>query len=161
MAPGYLEKRRSASFFRNDASAWGAFVDVIRSWLYSITIKDLLTMYFIIVKRSFFMPSGLIFPENDSETIRSNTVVTYPDTGYDLLRFGPFGALLERYEKQSYALPWQIKSTLIILVFLPVRARSAAFCRTLRRALCRHILSKIIGRNGKSWQNEANRGRQK
>jgi hypothetical protein len=24
----------------------------------------------------------------------------------------------------------------------------------------RHILSKTIGRNGKSWQNEANRGRQ-
>ena len=62
-------------------------------------------------------------------------------------------------EHVFYPLPWQIKSTLIILVFLPVRARSAAFCRTLRRALCRHILSKIIGRNGKSWQNEANRGR--
>ena len=29
-------------------------------------------------------------------------------------------------------LPWQIKSTLIILVFLPVRARFAAICRTLR-----------------------------
>ena len=127
MAPGYLEKRRSASFFRNDASAWGAFVDVIRSWLYSITIKDLLTMYFIIVKRSFFMPSGLIFPENDSETIRSNTVVTSSDTGYDLLRIAPFGALLERYEKQSYALPWHTKRMDIFFIAPPELPRNALF----------------------------------
>ena len=63
-------------------------------------------------------------------------------------------------QAKGNTLPWQIKSTLIILVFLPVKARFAAFCRTLRRALCRHILSKIIGRNGKSWQTPANRGRQ-
>jgi hypothetical protein len=30
-------------------------------------------------------------------------------------------------EHVFYPLPWQIKSTLIILVFLPVRARFAAF----------------------------------
>ena len=37
-------------------------------------------------------------------------------------------------------------------------------CRVLPRfaqPVFKHILSKIIGRNGKSWQNEANRGRQK
>ena len=35
-------------------------------------------------------------------------------------------------------------------------------CRVLPRfaqPVFKHILSKIIGRNGKSWQNEANRGR--
>ena len=35
-------------------------------------------------------------------------------------------------EHVLYPLPWQIKSTLIILVFLPVRARFAAICRALR-----------------------------
>ena len=73
------------------------------------------------------MPSGLIFPENDSETIRSNTVVTYPDTGYDLLRFGPFGALLERYEKQSYALPWHTKRMDIFFIAPPELPRNAVF----------------------------------
>ena len=37
-------------------------------------------------------------------------------------------------------------------------------CRVLphfAQPVFRHILSKIIGRNGKSWQNEANRERQK
>jgi hypothetical protein len=60
----------------------------------------------------------LHFPENGTETIRSNTVVTSSDTGYDLLRIDPFGALLERYEKQSYALPWQTNRTFIILKIL-------------------------------------------
>ena len=64
-----------------------------------------------------------------------------------------------RHFKQLFAagqrLPWQIKSTLIILKILPVRARFAAQCRTLRRALSRHILSKTIGRNAEM----ANRGK--
>ena len=57
----------------------------------------------------------------------------------------------------AISLPWQIKSTLIILVFLPVRARSAAICRTLRWALREHILPKNrakIRKCGKSRQIE-------
>ena len=66
-----------------------------------------------------------------------------------------------RHFKQLFAagqrLPWQIKSTLIILVFLPVRARYAAFYRTLRTALREHILPKNrakIRKCGKSRQIE-------
>ena len=61
-----------------------------------------------------------------------------------------------RHFKQLFAagqrLPWQTNKTLIISKILPVRARFAAICRTLRWALCRHILSKIRGRNGKLRQ---------
>ena len=49
-----------------------------------------------------------------------------------------------RHFKQLFAagqrLPWQIKSTLIILKILPVRARFAAQCLTLRTALRGYIL---------------------
>ena len=89
-------------------------------------------MYFIIVKRSFFFAGRPHFPENGTETIRSNTVVISPDTGYDLLRFGPFGALLERYEKQSYALPWHTKSILIKQLLLSELLRNAVFWQVLR-----------------------------
>ena len=93
-------------------------------------------------------------------------VVTLMGRSKTVVEFFPIAAICRVLPNKSqqehvfYPLPWQIKSTLIILKILPVRARSAAFCRTLRRALSRHILSKIIGQNGKSWQNEANRGRQ-
>ena len=54
-------------------------------------------------------------------------------------------------------MPWQTKSTLIILGFLPVRARFAAICRTLRTAPRGHILPKNwakIRKCGKSRQIE-------
>ena len=59
-------------------------------------------------------------------------------------------------------LPWQTNKTFIILKILPVRARFAAFYRTLRTAPREHILLKNrakIRKCGKSRQNEANRGR--
>jgi hypothetical protein len=64
-----------------------------------------------------------------------------------------------RHFKQLFAagqrLPWQIKSTLIISKILPVRARFAAQCRTLRTAPREHILPKNrakIRKCGKSRQ---------
>ena len=65
-------------------------------------------------------------------------VVTLLSRSKTVVEFFPIAAICRILPNKSnpehvlYPLPWQIKSTLIILVFLPVRARSAAFCRTLR-----------------------------
>ena len=65
-------------------------------------------------------------------------VVTLLSRSKTVVEFFPIAAICRILPNKSnpehvlYPLPWQIKSTLIILVFLPVRARFAAFCRTLR-----------------------------
>ena len=59
---------------------------------------------------------------------RSKTVVEF----FPIAAFCRVLPNKSQQEHVFYPLPWQIKSTLIILVFLPVRARSAPFCRTLR-----------------------------
>jgi hypothetical protein len=62
-------------------------------------------------------------------------------------------------EHVFYPLPWQTNKTLIISKILPVRARFAAFYRTLRTAPRGYILSKKSGKNPEMRQIEANRGR--
>ena len=65
-------------------------------------------------------------------------VVTLMGRSKTVVGFFPIAAICRvllnksQPEHAFYPLPWQIKSTLIILVFLPVRARFAAICRTLR-----------------------------
>ena len=92
-------------------------------------------------------------------------VVTLLSRSKTVVEFFPIAAICRILPNKSnpehvlYPLPWQIKSTLIILVFLPVRARFAAICRTLHWALIRHILSKKSGKNPEMRQIEANRGR--
>ena len=81
---------------------------------------------------------------------RSKTVVEF----FPIAAFCRVLPNKSQQEHVFYPLPWQTNKTLIISKILPVRARSAAFCRTLRRALSRHILSKIIGQNGKTRQIE-------
>ena len=92
-------------------------------------------------------------------------VVTLMGRSKTVVGFFPIAAICRvlpnksRQEHVFYPLPWQIKSTLIILVFLPVRARFAAICRALRTAPRGYILSKKSGKNPEMRQIEANRGR--
>ena len=70
-------------------------------------------------------------------------VVTLLNRSKTVVGFFPIAAICRVLPNKSqpehvfYPLPWQINSTLIISKNLPVRAQSAAFCCTLRRALSR------------------------
>ena len=88
-------------------------------------------------------------------------VVTLMGRSKTVVGFFPITAICRvlpskpQQEHVFYPLPWQIKSTLIILDFLPVRARFAAQCRILRTAPRGYILSKNRAKNrkcGKSRQ---------
>ena len=94
-------------------------------------------------------------------SLTQHIVVTLMGRSKTVVEFFPIAAFCRvlpnksQQEHAFYPLPWQIKSTLIILVFLPVRARFAAICRTLRRAPREHILPKNrakIRKCGKSRQ---------
>ena len=92
-------------------------------------------------------------------------VVTLLSRSKTVVEFFPIAAICRILPNKSnpehvlYPLPWQIKSTLIISKILPVRARFAAFYRTLRTAPRGYILSKKSGKNPEMRQIEANRGR--
>ena len=88
-------------------------------------------------------------------------VVTLLSRSKTVVEFFPIAAICRILPNKSnpehvlYPLPWQINSTLIISKILPVRARFAAQCRTLRTAPREHILPKNrakIRKCGKSRQ---------
>ena len=88
-------------------------------------------------------------------------VVTLLSRSKTVVEFFPIAAICRILPNKSnpehvlYPLPWQMKSTLIILKILPVRARSAAFYCTLRTSPRGYILPKNrakIRKCGKSRQ---------